>query len=451
MKRLRNTIGVGAGKATGWTMRALGRSSTALPGYVAERIGRNPLRHYLRNRHYAKTILITGTNGKTTTTMLIAEVMKLAGLRVVNNRSGSNLTRGVLTALLADTRRGDDTVLLLEVDEASMSTVCQATNPDIIVVSNIFRDQLDRYGEVDTTRRLLRQAIELAPNAELVLCADDPHVASLALDLNRKVHYFGMNTNGIKALEHDHASDIPLSPITGVPLKYSRRYFGHVGVYRATDGSFSRPTPDVSVEDIDLHDSVQVVTFKLKNQSSKMVVKSPLLGVYNGYNLASAIMVALACNLDNDVIISALQNNSRAFGRQESITYQGRQCTFLLVKNPTGFNQVIQSFFTKPTNPPILIVINDNFADGRDVSWLWDVAIEDISTDGPIIVSGLRAYDMALRLKYADKNCRVIEDPMQAISELVQVGGDETIYILPTYTALLDIRKQLSLKLEHSS
>lgn len=451
MKRLRNTIGVGAGKATGWTMRALGRASTALPGYVAERIGQNPLQHYLRNRHYAKTILITGTNGKTTTTMLIAEVMKLAGLRVVNNRSGSNLTRGVLTALLADTRRGDDTVLLLEVDEASMSAVCQATNPDIIVVSNIFRDQLDRYGEVDTTRSFLRQAIELAPNAELVLCADDPHVASLALDLKRKVHYFGMNTNGIKALEHDHASDIPLSPITGVPLKYSRRYFGHVGVYRATDGSFSRPTPDVSVEDISLNDSVQAVTFKLKNQSSKMVVRSPLLGVYNGYNLASAIMVALACNLDNDVIISALQNNSRAFGRQESITYQGRQCTFLLVKNPTGFNQVIQSFFTKPTNSPILIVINDNFADGRDVSWLWDVAIEDIAADGPIIVSGLRAYDMALRLKYADKNCRVIEDPMQAISELVQVGGDETIYILPTYTALLDIRQQLSLKLEHSS
>ncbi len=220
MKRLRNALGITAGKATGRSMKLLGRHSTALPGFVAERIGSQPLEHYMRKRSYAKTILVTGTNGKTTTTMLIASVFREAGYVVVNNGSGSNLTRGVLTALLDDRRQGDDSVLLLEVDEASMPAVCRATKPDIIVVSNIFRDQLDRYGEVDTTRKLLEQALVFAADAQLVLCADDPHVARLGLEEGRAVSYFGLNASGIKALPHDHASDVPLSPATGAPLVY---------------------------------------------------------------------------------------------------------------------------------------------------------------------------------------------------------------------------------------
>ena len=448
MKRLRNALGITVGKATGRSMKLLGRHSTALPGFVAERIGNQPLEHYMRKRSYAKTILVTGTNGKTTTTMLIASVFREVGYEVVNNGSGSNLTRGVLTALLDDKRQGDDSVLLLEVDEASMPAVCKATKPDIIVVSNIFRDQLDRYGEVDTTRKLLEKALSFATDAHLVLCADDPHVARLGLDEGRAVNYFGLNASGISALPHDHASDVPLSPVTGAPLVYSRRYFGHVGAYKATDGSFARPIPDVSVEAISRGSQAQVVTMKLHGHDQPLVVRSSLVGTYNTYNLAAAVTVAVTCGLDMKQVTKALQHKNTAFGRQETVHFEGKRCTFLLIKNPTGFNQVIQSFFLAGTTSPVLIVINDNFADGKDISWLWDAALEDLVTTGQIIVSGLRAYDMALRLEYAGKKCRVIEDPIRALRTLAKSDAEEVL-VLPTYTALLEMRKKLALKLEH--
>lgn len=450
MKRIRNSLGIGAGRMTNRAMRVLGRNSTALPGYIAERIAQEPLRHYLKGRTFAKTILVTGTNGKTTTTMLIAGILRDVGYEVVNNSSGSNLTRGVLTALLADARQGENAILLLEVDEASMPAVCNAVKADIIVVSNIFRDQLDRYGEVDTTRRLLKGALDLAPNAELVLCADDPHVVLLAEGARGDVSYFGIDIKGLKALRHDHASDTPLSPTTQSPLRYSQRYFGHIGKYEAVDGSFSRPKPSVSATDSIEKLESQVVTVKVEGVEKLVTIQSSLLGVYNIYNLLATISTTLACGVAIKDIIRSLQKKTTAFGRQESVHYRGKLCTFLLVKNPTGFNQVIQSFFQKAQEVPILVVINDNFADGRDVSWLWDVAIEDMHTVGRVVVSGTRAYDMALRLSYAGRQCDVIRDPIEALTELTHENSDR-IYILPTYTALLKMRDQLSLKLEHNA
>lgn len=449
MRRWRNSIGIGAGRATAGAMRLAGRNSTALPGYVAERIGREPLGQLLKKRHYAKTILVTGTNGKTTTTMLVAKLLRAAGLEVVNNGSGSNLSRGVLTALLSDKRQGEKTVLLLEVDEASMPAVCRAASPDIIVVLNIFRDQLDRYGEVDTTRRLLEESLKLAPDAELVLCADDPHVARLGLAGPTKTHYFGLDLTNVTALANDHASDVPLSPTTNAPLVYKTRYFGHVGVYRAADNSFMRPAPDVVVTEITQNTDSQSLKLKAHKRQS-LVLQSPLLGLYNAYNIAAAVTVAGACGLRSELITSAIESTSSAFGRQETITYNNTRCKFMLIKNPTGFNQVIQAFFQGSKKVCVVIVINDNFADGRDVSWLWDAAVEDMKSAGEIIVSGLRAYDMALRLEYAGKPCEVIPDPMDALAKACSSASDE-VYVLPTYTALLEMRKQLSLKLEHSA
>jgi UDP-N-acetylmuramyl tripeptide synthase len=429
-------------------MKLVGRKSTALPGYVAEKIGQTPLDQLLKKRRYAKTILVTGTNGKTTTTMLIAKLLQADSYEVVNNSSGSNLSRGVLTAVMSDRRQGDKTVLLLEVDEASMPAVCRATKPDIILVLNIFRDQLDRYGEVDYTRRLIEKALEFAPNAELILCADDPHVARLGSNSKRS-HYFGLNSANIKALDNDHAVDVPISPKTGAPINYSRRYFGHVGIYTAVDGSFARPEPDVVITNVAQSASGQVIKL-LINKKNSLTIHSRLFGLYNAYNIAAALAVADSLDLDLSSASKTIESSASAFGRQEELSIYGKNCKFMLIKNPTGFNQVIQAFFQKPVSSAVVIVINDNFADGRDISWLWDAAVEDMKVAGKVVVSGTRAYDMALRLEYAGIDCEVEVDPMEAIKTAC-FSGCEDVLVLPTYTALLKIRKQLDLKLEHAS
>lgn len=448
MKRLKNSLGIGAGKATARAMKIAGRKSTALPGYVAEKIGQTPLDQLLKKRRYAKTILVTGTNGKTTTTMLIAKLLQDGGYEVINNSSGSNLTRGVLTALLSDRRQGARAVLLLEVDEASMPAVCQASKPDIILVLNIFRDQLDRYGEVDSTRRLIEKALEFAPNAELILCADDPHVARLGVK-RFKPYYFGLDSTKVNALDNDHAVDVPLSPKTGAPIKYTRRYFGHVGIYDATDGSFTRPKPNLVTTDVKQTANGQIIKIQI-NKEHSLTVCSQLYGLYNAYNIAAALAVADSLDLDLSSASKTIESSASAFGRQEEISIYGKNCKFMLIKNPTGFNQVIQAFFQKPVSSAVVIVINDNFADGRDVSWLWDAAVEDMKVAGKVVVSGTRAYDMALRLEYAGIDCEVEVDPMLALRKSCQSSSADVL-VLPTYTALLEIRKKLKLQLEHTA
>lgn len=446
MKRLRNSLALTAGKVTSRVMHLSGRSSTALPGYVAERISRDPLVALMKKRRYAGVILVTGTNGKTTTTLMIKNILQQANYEVVNNGSGSNLSRGVLTALLSDRRQGDRTMLLLEVDEASMPDVVRATLPTHVVVTNIFRDQLDRYGEVDYTRRLIEKSLESSPATELVLCADDPHVARLGLRAEH-VRYFGLDVVGLKALAHDHASDVPVSPETGSPLHYNRRYFGHFGHYQADDKSFTRPKPGVVVTKYSSDRDGALIDLKLYGKTVSMQLG--LQGIYSAYNVAAAAAIGEALGLQADQIIRGITTTKAAFGRQEIVRYRESDCAFHLVKNPTGFNQVIQSELVKNVGCPVLIVINDNFADGRDVSWLWDVAIEDIASDVDVTVSGLRAYDMALRLEYAGLRCHVIEDPVAALDELTRDA--DRVLVLPTYTALLELRKKMNLKLEHQS
>lgn len=430
-------------------MQLIGRQSTALPGYIAERVSHESLSVVTHGRNYAATILITGTNGKTTTTLLMKTMLEAAGYQVVNNSSGSNLARGVLTSLLADKRHGSSTVLLLEVDEASMPQVALALSPTHIAVLNLFRDQLDRYGEVDTTRRLLASAIQVAPDAELILNADDPHVASLAIGVSNHASYFGLDVAGLKALPHDHASDVPVSPVTGAPLVYSQRYFGHVGKYSAKDKSFSRPKLTLTGRSIDSQ-SQEATKISVILQNKQHKLNTQLTGIYSAYNVIAAALIAHSMGIGMADIQTALSKKQAAFGRQEIISYHGAEVQFYLIKNPTGFNQVIQAHLSRSVHDPVLIVINDNFADGRDVSWLWDAAVEDAQLKGPIIVAGTRAYDMALRLEYAGKQCRVIESPIAALDEAVRLAGQDRALVLPTYTALLDLRKNLKLKLEHS-
>lgn len=447
--KVRGVASIGAGQLVHRGMRLLGRTSTALPGYVAERIDKDALYKILQNRVYKHKIIVTGTNGKTTTTLLMKNVLQSAGLQVVNNGSGSNLSRGILTTLLQDRRQGSDVVLLMEVDEASMPAVVRASQPTHIIVTNLFRDQLDRYGEVTTTQQMIASALAKAPSAQLILNADDPWVAMLGLGrAHSRVSYFGMGVDRDLALPHDYAADLPVSS-TGSGFEYSRRYFGHLGWYRAADKSFQRPRPDATIVSSRRtkggRENIDILMFKKHHK-----LKSNLLGIYNQYNINAVLITSKILDIDLDTAIRAVETTKPGFGRQENIEHMGVMYDFRLIKNPTGFNQVIQEFCRdQHDNRPLLFVINDNFADGRDVSWLWDVAIEDIRTDGVCIASGKRAYDMALRLQYAGIDCIVKEDIGDALDYAVEQSENNQIRVLPTYTALLAIRKKFALKLEH--
>jgi lipid II isoglutaminyl synthase (glutamine-hydrolysing) len=427
--------------------RLFGRGGgSALPGLVAERLDPN-IGRKLAGRLHGGSIVVTGTNGKTTTAKMIAGILTDAGDRIVSNRAGSNLSRGIVSALIEQASLSghfSETIGLFEVDEAAMPAVCAMVQPRAIIVLNLFRDQLDRYGELDSTAQLIGKGIA-ATSAKVYLNADDPRVAGLAsFAPKERVVYFGVEGKLTTKLAHDVTADSSTCPICGRMLVYSQNYFGHIGHYRCRKGHFERPTPTYTAKNIDLqHDAV---SFTLNSEEPAVRLSFP--GLYNVYNALAAATFALHHQgITFAGISQSLERMEPAFGRAEKLEVDGRKLHLLLVKNPTGFNQIIQTFLLQEKQQNLLIIINDNFADGRDVSWLWDVAFEDLqSQQHRITVSGIRANDMALRLKYADIPTELIEpDATRALNQfIVQLPKGATGYIIPTYTALLTSRRYLS-------
>lgn len=425
--------------------RALGSGGgSALPGLVAERldpaIGRK-----LASSIKGGSIVVTGTNGKTTTSKMLAQILDDAGENVVANRAGSNLSRGVVSALIENsTLRGKvpATMGLLEVDEASMPAVCRMVQPRAIVVMNLFRDQLDRYGELDTTAKMIGRGIAQT-EAHLFLNADDPLVASLASYAKGPVTYFGINDVPTEKLAHDVTADSNNCPVCDRALKYKENYFGHIGHYSCPKGHFDRPEPKYGAEKLKLSSSD--VRFKIKGYNEEM--QAPIPGLYNVYNAIAASAVAIERGLEPSMVSQSLSRTEAAFGRVEKLTIGSKTIYLLLVKNPTGFNQVLQTFLLQEKQQNVLIAINDNFADGRDVSWLWDVAFEELSPQRhDIYVSGTRATDMALRLKYADiPTVEIQGDLRKALNQFIAQLPENSIgYVVPTYTAMLSARKTLA-------
>jgi UDP-N-acetylmuramyl tripeptide synthase len=439
-----------ATKSAGALSRLLGKGGgQAMPGLLAERI--DP---HLAGRLCAGlpkgVILVTGTNGKTTTTKLIAESLALAGERVVTNATGSNLKRGVTSALIEAAKlsgRMDATVGLFEVDEANLRLLAPELKPKHIVVLNLFRDQLDRYGELDTTAALIGQGIA-ATDARLHLNADDPLVVSLAKyakypDL---VTFFGIEGLPVNAASGmQSAVDSDRCPICRTRFKYSRVFFSHIGHYRCPQGHFTRPQPSVvitNVEQADIHGS----TFTMAIGGRRTLVKYPLPGTYNLYNALAAVSAGSWFGISMADLVKVLQDTQPAFGRFERVDLEGREIYLLLIKNPAGFSQVVETFLISRGASTVLFVINDLAADGRDVSWLWDVPLEHLASRKlRALVSGTRATDMALRLRYAGLEGGLEENLDAAIARFIrQTAPGETAYILPTYTAMLEVRKLLS-------
>ncbi len=450
MSRIRTTAAVLAGKSVGVATRVLRRGGgTALPGLVAERVDRGLVANLGRTLGRGR-VMVTGTNGKTTTSRIIAAAFDAAGIPYVHNREGSNLMRGMASTLLAQAGLSGSIpgaaskAGMFEADEATMPAAVAALQPRVIAFTNLFRDQLDRYGEVDTVAMLWKRALEGAPrDATLVLNADDPSVAELAKDWAGPVHWFGLDDAAF-ATQTAGAFDARWCGCGG-DYRYDRRYFAHVGWWRCTNCDSKRPEPHTSASGLalDLDDA----TFEVDGLGS---VEMPLTGLYNVYNALAAVAACRAFGVPDEALREGLRSVRPAFGRQEVVDLKGRNLRLFLAKNPAGANQVLllmRELARRRGALKVALLLNDRFADGQDVSWIWDVDHELLAGSVELCwAGGDRAEDLAVRLKYAGWTAPglVTHSPAALLDAVLAetVAGDD-VFVIPTYTAMLDLRQEL--------
>jgi UDP-N-acetylmuramyl tripeptide synthase len=438
-------------KLAGSTSRLLRRGGgDSLPGMVAERCDPR-LAARLAAQLPNGVIIVTGTNGKTTTTKLLGEMLTAAGERIVTNPTGSNLKQGIVTALIAgcDLRgrlRGNPTIGLFEVDEAALASVTAVVGARHILVTNLFRDQLDRYGELESTALLIGQGIQ-GTGARIFLNADDPMVVSLARYVPPgDVTYFGVQ-RGPKGdpVRYRTVSDSDRCPVCDDALTFTLTFYGHIGHYHCDRGHFVRPEPSVAVCDVVRADA-DGSAFDVSIDGVVHRAEMPLGGLYNVYNAVAALAVATHVGVPPATASRSLTSATPALGRLERFTGRNGDLLMILVKNPAGFTQVLETFLAGQDRPKILIGINDLAADGRDVSWLWDVPFEHLVDSNPyIVVCGTRAADMALRLHYAGVQA-IVAPSLHAGLTALRAGltAGETGYVLPTYTAMVQLRRELA-------
>jgi lipid II isoglutaminyl synthase (glutamine-hydrolysing) len=442
---IRKTAAVWAGKATGTLSRVTRRGGgTTLPGDVARAIDPQILTRLAQDLTYG-SIVITGTNGKTTTARLLSWLLEGAGHRVVSNRAGANLIFGATAAALK--RAGPDGRLradwgVFEIDEASLPSAVQEIKPRVTLVLNLFRDQLDRYGELESIAKKIERALaDQRETSRTILNADDPRVAEIGLSLPRPPLWFGLDDTSIASRTLPHAADARTCPRCGSSLIFDAVYVGHDGVYRCPNQDFARPGPDIKATDITLNgfDSLAMSVGGAR-------IEMPLGGLYNCYNVLAAFSAARSIDLSADYIADRLRTFKAAFGRQERVEFRGRHLVLVLSKNPAGFNETVRTAVDLAHGTKFVIGLNDRKADGTDVSWIWDVDFEQLKGKATVVIpAGVRAHDLAVRLKYAGVDAEPPQtDSGAALDELIKCTGEgDTVYLLCTYTAMLDLRAEL--------
>ena len=449
-----------AAKLTGVAIRRLGRGGgTAAPGLVAERIDPGLLTKIAR-RLPAGTVVVAGTNGKTTVSRMLADILQAHGYRVAHNRSGSNLVRGVASAFasqanLSGSPRAD--IAVIESDEAALPEILRRLEPSLVLLNNLFRDQLDRYGELDAIASSWRPALQRLPeSATVVVNVDDPTLASITDELRAQRIGFGLDDRNPAYVlpEIPHAADAKSCRRCGEPLEYDRIYSAHLGAWRCPGCGACRPPLDSAGTAITLDglDGLGVTVSRASVGAASLPLHLTIPGLYNTYNAVAAATVASTLDVPDGTIARALLAYRSAFGRIERLTYRGRHLTLALVKNPVGFNETLRMLCGTSDGLAVgtLIAINDLAADGRDVSWLWDVDFEMLERGtAPVYTTGIRGADMANRLKYAGLPPeRIIPLPsdlapgLDAFAQAIPDG--ERGYLLLTYTALLGLRQVLA-------
>lgn len=431
---------------------------TTFPGALARWLVPDILRHLTRSLPRGVMIL-SGTNGKTTTTRMIARMLELEGLRVLHNRAGANLLSGLTAATLAHcdgsgTPQAD--IALFETDEAALPQALAETTPAIVVIHNLFRDQLDRYGEVDTLAKAWHAALRQLPSTSFVLLNnDDPAVAYLASGLSAKVWGYGLEDTRHATGAAHHVADALFCHQCGTRYSYSAVFYGHIGHYHCPTCGLSRPEPQVQLSKLDLLGIAGSNLTITTPAHETLSIHLPLPGLYNAINGLAAVATGLAMGIKPTSIRQALEEFQAAFGRIEQVrTPTGKTMLIALIKNPVGASETIRMILSTSHHLPqhalhLLIAINDRYADGTDVSWLWDADFEPLAGRvARVVVSGTRAGDMAIRLKYGGvdtSRIHLASDLSFALDQaLAALPEGETLFVLPTYTAMLELRTELS-------
>jgi lipid II isoglutaminyl synthase (glutamine-hydrolysing) len=433
---------------------------TSLPGKLLLRLAPDAVSQLGRTLPRG-SVIVSATNGKTTTAGMVASVLAQAGIAAVHNRSGANMPGGVATALLERSRRGRPEgaeIGLFEVDEAWLETLVSELDPRTVVLGNLFRDQLDRYGELE---RLADDWAAVARSSEqtlLVLNADDP----LVVDVGRtdsgerrpRTLYFGVEDHSHALPELEHAFDAKHCRRCGAPYSYTRAYLGHLGDYSCPRCGNARPPPDVAASRITF-EGMSGSRVAMETPDGTVEFSLALPGLYNVYNALAASACCLSLGIPLETIKKGLESFAAAFGRAERLAIGSRSLSILLIKNPAGANEVFRTLAATARRPDasdggldLLIALNDRIADGRDISWIWDADFEILSRDaGHVVCAGTRAPELALRLKYAGiapERLEVVEAIPAALGRALESEPGRPLYALPTYTALLELRELLA-------
>ena len=440
---IKSIFSILAGKITLFLSKHILKGGSTFPGTVALKFDKQILKKVAKGY---KVILVTGTNGKTTTTSMITNIFKEKGLRVITNNTGANLFRGIVACFIDNYsffKSNEDSYAIIEVDEANVKFVTEYITPEIITITNLFRDQLDRYGEVYTTLTKILEGVEKVPTSKLVLNGDDSLFGKL--EVPNPTVFYGFNKPIKENNTIDVNADAKFCKFCKSPYQYNFITYNHLGDFYCTECGYKRSELTYKVNDI----------VELTPNSSTVIINDTELtisqsGIYNIYNGLCAFAIGSEMNIDSDTISTSLSKQDSSFGRQEEIVIDNKKAKIILVKNPAGYNQAIDTLCLNNEDFSTLFMLNDNYADGTDVSWIWDVDFERLSSlpIKDIFISGMRRFDMAVRLKTAGLNSNnfIIEEDYEALTEKIKKSNTDRIYILATYTAMINYRKYLHSK-----
>jgi lipid II isoglutaminyl synthase (glutamine-hydrolysing) len=416
---------------------------TTIPGKLLAEFDRGAIDR-LAARLASGTAVVSATNGKTTTTAMAAEILRPRH-ELAHNAAGANLVSGVASALLS---AGDADLGLFEVDEAALPELVRRLRPRAVCLGNLFRDQLDRYGELELVAERWRGAVaDLPEDAKLSYNADDPQLAAVS-ETHPESVAFGLDDPRLARPSLQHAADSKYCVRCGTPYEYAAAYVGHLGDYRCPRGDHARPPLDIAARDIAIH-GLERASFRLDMPEGSQLVELALPGLYNVYNAVAAAALARSLGAGLDQIASGLRRFSAAFGRFERVAVGDKSLLLLLIKNPAGANEAIRTLVDGNAPSVLVVALNDGIADGRDVSWIWDVDFEPLLPGlRTLVAGGERAAELALRFRYGGLDDDAIElepDLGNALDrglELTPDGGE--LVLLPTYTAMLGLQRILA-------